>query len=454
VLQDFQASALRRLEMENNIIDNKAELGSPSGQPTGRTSTLKRLFHVFLTTFLAATAGAAWAQSPVELKIMTSYGTNQSRGVVLQELVDQFNAEQQGKISVSIEVDPDHPAMQAKLRTMIAAGAPPDIFHYNFNSNDLGVPTSGQLLDFAPFMDEEWASRFNQGDLERFTFDGKLVSLPFQQSPAMFYYNTELFEKAGITEFPATWTDLLAACDALQKIDVSCISFFTKADAWHASNAFTYIAACLGGIEVLSGETLETPAVIEAFRMLKQLFAVSTRDAVGASYDVSSKNFLLGRTAMVIDGPWAIGGMNEQFPTAGQIKVASAPTCDNAQAPEGFIVTDAPSPMAGGIQQDPARAAAVVEWFRFFTSDAAAAKFAEQGSQPVAFRQSFDPAKVNALFASYLAASSEAPAKVISAQRVLLPAAQTAWSSILEALALDQISPEDAAAQLQAANVQ
>src|SRR5580698_11354086 len=86
--------------------------------------------------------------APVDLVFMTSYGPNQSRGVVLQNVVAQFNDGHAGRIKVSLQVNPDHPAMQAKLRTMIAAGAPPDIFHYNFNALDLAIPRSGQLFDF------------------------------------------------------------------------------------------------------------------------------------------------------------------------------------------------------------------------------------------------------------------------------------------------------------------
>ncbi len=413
---------------------------------------MKNLWRAGLVAITSiAGLGATHAQAPVNLTIMTSYGPNQSRGVVLQELVNEFNSQHAGKIAVAIQVDPDHPAMQAKLRTMIAAGSPPDIFHYNFNPSDQAIPRSGKLLDFTPYMDAAWKARFGEADLARFTFDGKLVSLPFQQSPAMFYYNKALLNKAGIEKFPSSWKELFAACDALQKANTACISLYTKNDAWHTSNALTYAAACFGGLDVFAGPTLETDAVKKAFANVKQLFGYATKDSVGANYDVSSKNFLLGRTAIVIDGPWAIGPMNDQF-KAGEIAVAPAPTCEGAAVPQSFIVTDAPSPMAAGAQSAKARADAIAEWFKFFTSATSATRFAEKGSQPVAFSQPVDSTKVNALFASYVAASRTVPNKVISAHRVLNPAAQTALPSILEALALDQSTPEQAAARLQAAN--
>jgi ABC-type glycerol-3-phosphate transport system substrate-binding protein len=404
-----------------------------------------------LATAMLSAGASAQGSAPMNLTIMTSYGPNQSRGVVLQKLVGQFNTEHAGKITVALQVNPDHPAMQAKLRTMIAAGAPPDIFHYNFNPSDLAVPTSGALLDFSPYMDAEWRSHFSASDLARFTFDGKLVSIPFQQSPAKFYYNKALFQKAGIAQFPASWNELLQSCEALRKAGVACISLFTKDDAWHTSNALTYAAACFGGLDVFAGKSLDTPAVERAFSIVKQLFGYTTKDSVGANYDVSSKNFLLGKTAIIIDGPWAIGPMNNEFKN-GEVAVGKAPSCDGAKAPDGYAVTDAPSPFAAGKQGGKAHADAVVEWFKYFTSDAAAALFAQNGSQPVAFRQIVNPQDINPLFASYLAASNEAAGKVISAQRLLHPAAQTALPSLFEALALDQITPEQAAQRLEAAN--
>ena len=48
--------------------------------------------------------------------------------------------------------------------------------------------------------------------LETFTKDGKVLAIPYANDYRLSYYNTEQFEKAGITEEPQTWEDVLEAC--------------------------------------------------------------------------------------------------------------------------------------------------------------------------------------------------------------------------------------------------
>lgn len=52
--------------------------------------------------------------------------------------------------------------------------------------------------------------------LETFTKDGKVLAIPYANDYRLSYYNTEQFEKAGITEEPQTWEDVLEACRTLK----------------------------------------------------------------------------------------------------------------------------------------------------------------------------------------------------------------------------------------------
>ena len=47
------------------------------------------------------------------------------------------------------------------------------------------------------------------------TVDGKLVGIPFYTDAGLLYYRTDLFEKYGIAEPPATWTDLETAAKTI-----------------------------------------------------------------------------------------------------------------------------------------------------------------------------------------------------------------------------------------------
>ena len=134
----------------------------------------------------------------IVLDMYHSWSTDSERGAALDKLIQEFNKEYEGKIEVKVTINPDFPAYQEKVKTMISTDTTPDIFHYNFNPNDLSRQKSGKLMDFSEYMDDEWRARFGEGDLENLTIDGEITSIPFEKAGAVFYYNKEVFEKAGI----------------------------------------------------------------------------------------------------------------------------------------------------------------------------------------------------------------------------------------------------------------
>ena len=82
--------------------------------------------------------------------------------------------------------------------------------------------------------------------------DGEITSIPFEKAGAVFYYIKEVFEKAGITEFPKTWDELLEACKKIKDSGVTPISLYTADDAWYTCNLFTYLAAGYAGVDALN----------------------------------------------------------------------------------------------------------------------------------------------------------------------------------------------------------
>jgi len=50
------------------------------------------------------------------------------------------------------------------------------------------------------------------------TWDNKIITMPFNKSVPVYYYNIELFEQAGITEFPKTWDEFQKVCLKLKPL--------------------------------------------------------------------------------------------------------------------------------------------------------------------------------------------------------------------------------------------
>ena len=392
---------------------------------------------------------------PIEITVLSNFTSDIARGEVLNAIIDEFNQAHEGEITVISNPDPDWPTLQQRIKSLIAAGSPPDVFLYNYNANDLSREESGQLMDWTPYLeaDPDWMARFRPEHLQALTVNGEIVGLPSDTAPVLFYYHTDLFEQAGIESFPTTWDEFMTAAEALKAIGVAPIALMTADDAWHSMNAFTYLAAGLGGPDVFAiGEPLNSEGVISAAGYLNQLFEYSTADAVGANYSVSVSNFLNKNAAMIIDGPWLISSIQSQYDDPCTVGVAVSPTFGDDTIPAGFIVTDSLNPWGAAKQSDSAKELAVVEWMKFMTSPENVARLSIEGAYPMAINTTFSEeqlAEANCQMREVLQLANAAPAAVVEAVRNIPPAAQAQVPSLLEGLALGQLSPEEFANELQ-----
>ncbi len=407
----------------------------------------------------AVPSGNSGSDSGTEIEILSNFTSDVARGKVLDQLIEQFNDENEGTYTVVSKAQPDWPTLQQQIRSSISAGDAPDVFLYNFNPTDLSREKSGALMDWSSALedDADWKARFKQDNLDALTIDGQLVGIPGDQSPALFYYNTELFEKAGITDFPTTWDDYLADAQKLKDSGVAAISMMTADDAWHTMNAFSYLATAEGGPDVYApGTDLDNPAIVKAADYTKRLLGFSTPDAVGGNYAASSSNFLNGQSASVIDGPWMISSIQSTLgDDACKIAVAAAPTFDNGAIEPGYTVTDSLNVWGAAKQDDPKKEKAVIAWMKFLTSNESAVKMAVKGEYPMAVQTELsdaDKKDTSCQMAQVIDIMNAAPTAVVQMARGITTDAQAQLPSLLESLALGQTTPEQFAASLQTAN--
>ena len=71
---------------------------------------------------------------------------------------------------------------------------------------------AGMLKDITADLDADggaWRNTFAPGALAVYAFDGKNYGVPWDMGMVGFWYNKDLFAKAGITQAPTTWTEFL-----------------------------------------------------------------------------------------------------------------------------------------------------------------------------------------------------------------------------------------------------
>ena len=415
---------------------------------------MKRFIGILLSLCLIlGCAGMAMAEEPIEIKIYHHMSSDTARGVATEKILAMFNEQYAGKYKAVADVNPDFPTYQEKVKAMIAANETPDIFCYTYNPNDLSRQKSGKLMDLAPYMDEEWKARFNQSDLDLLTMDGQLLSLPRAQQAAVFYYNADLLAAAGFDHFPTTWDEFFACAEALKANGVSAISLYTADDAWYATGFLTYAFASFAGSELANSGTIDCDEMVKAAEYLQKAFTYTTSDAVGANYSVASSNFMTGKTAMVIDGPWLIGSIPEDM--VEKVKVGVAPSFQDGKVSSNYLVTDAQAPWAAAAQDDPAKAEAVVTLLKYLTGEEATKIYTLEGSEYQSAKLTLtdeDMANMNSAQREYFNVYSGGQESIVNVQRNLSTAANAALPSLVEGLVLGELSAADFVPQLAAEN--
>jgi raffinose/stachyose/melibiose transport system substrate-binding protein len=128
-----------------------------------------------------------------------------------------------------------------------------------------------------------------------------------------FWYNKSLFEKAGITQPPATWTDFLDAVKKLKAAGITPIAVGEK-DKWPGHFYWVYLAMRIGGQAAFDkaytrqGSFADQP-FIDAGARLKELVDLQPfqNGFLGAGYGDHIAVMANGQAAMELMGQWAPG---------------------------------------------------------------------------------------------------------------------------------------------------
>jgi ABC-type glycerol-3-phosphate transport system substrate-binding protein len=392
------------------------------------------------------------ARKATTFTVFFHFTPEESRGIVFRDLVKEYNEKHAGQVEVQLAYFADWLPLQEKTRTMTASGNPPDVFYFNYNPNDLSYFKSRQLMNFTPYMNQAWKNRFFSSDLEDMTYEGKVLGIPVEKGPVCFIYNTKLLKKAGINTLPQTWDEFFAACKALKKTGIAPVSLFTSDDAWHATNFLSYFAAELGGKDVFK-KPLDSPAMVKAADMMKELFQYTTPDAIGAKWAISIQNFLTERTAILVDGPWVIGMIHSQMAHPDDVVLTGAPTLKKADP--SVIVMDAVTSWVASNRLNTQQKKAVADFLKYLTSEPIAKKFAVQGKDIFAAKMKLNAKEIKTagpLLANYIGVANKANVRVLQITRGLKPAVMNELPSMLESLVMNRMASGDFTAKLQKLN--
>jgi raffinose/stachyose/melibiose transport system substrate-binding protein len=244
-----------------------------------------------------------WSISPVDGEL----------GVVWAQFVEDFNAQNADGAQVSI-TPYENDAFKTAISTAIQGEDPPDMFQ-TWGGGVLRTQVqSGQVRDLTDDL-ADVIETISPGALAPYVIDDRVYGIPYNTGMVGFWYNTELFDEAGITAAPQTWSEFLGVVQQLKDADITPIAL-GEADKWPGHFWWSYLAMRIAGLDafVQASETnsFDHPGFVEAGQKLQELIAMEPFQegfqAVGYEEgDGEAATMGNGEAAMELMGQWAPG---------------------------------------------------------------------------------------------------------------------------------------------------
>lgn len=259
-----------------------------------------------------------------------------------KDILDRFNAEYEGKYHVT-PITTNLEEYDGKVNALIAAGQAPDVMICNPGPNLDVYVNAGVIADLTDILqnqETDWYNSFTDGIFDKLTYDGKIMAVPTNFAAACVYYNTEMFEAAGV-EVPTTFDELLDVCQKLQDAGYTPISC-SAGTPWCLSMIAGYLCDRQGvDLDAIAAHEANwtDDVCIQAGEKLKELSAYFQETAAGDSNDQATANFYNGEAAMLVQGSWAIGQINGNNPEfEDKCGVFQFPGIEGANDPNRMIV--------------------------------------------------------------------------------------------------------------------
>lgn len=177
-------------------------------------------------------------------------------------------------------------------------------------------------------------TKYNPAMMEGLTVDGTVRAIPYDAEPMVLYYNKDMFKAAGLQEPGVDYTteQFLSDAKALTSGDVMGLAVAPQFNYPYLAFAFAN-----GHTPTADGKlTLSDPGLVEDIQWGFDLVTkekVATAPSSADITDVAMQNFMNGKAAMVIEGPWFYSDIMKN--TKGEVGAAVIPSKDGK--PIGMI---------------------------------------------------------------------------------------------------------------------
>jgi multiple sugar transport system substrate-binding protein len=234
---------------------------------------------------------------------------------ILQSKIDQFNA---GHPDVFVDAQVYGAADQLgpKLDAAVAGKTPPDLLWWS-PAFFPKYAEAGALRSIDDFIAQD--ASFRRDDIydylwELGSFEGKIYVTPFSANNLGVYYNKKMLAEAGVNRRPLTWDEFKETARRLTRDGVFGFQIPIGASEWTVWTWQCFLWQAGG--EILTPDkksaAFNSPAGVAALDFWRSLLDEKLANFSETDAGYKTDNFLAGRIAMTINGPWNYAGLKEQ----------------------------------------------------------------------------------------------------------------------------------------------
>jgi sn-glycerol 3-phosphate transport system substrate-binding protein len=204
---------------------------------------MKRTQLLGAATTLAALALAS-APAMAQTKFEFWYGLSGDLSERVQDMCKGFNASQTDYEIVCVSQENYDNTLQNTIAAY-RANKQPTITQI-FDAGTLDLMLSKAYVPVRQLMEENgyqinWDDYFSGIASYFSTSQGEMLSMPFNNSTAMMYYNTDALEKVGFEGLPATWEEVEDVARKMKAAGYECPIAFDPAGAWQWFEQFSAV---------------------------------------------------------------------------------------------------------------------------------------------------------------------------------------------------------------------
>ncbi|MEV8273082.1 extracellular solute-binding protein [Microbacterium sp. NPDC077184] len=266
----------------------------------------------------------------------------------MEQIAEEYAVENPG-FELELITTPDRPSYIQKYETLAAANRLPELFDTDATPFAQKLAEQGRMLDVDLLLEDlGFADDYREAALNYQRFDdGSLYMVPFEFQLEFFWYNSGLFDEAGV-EVPATLDDFAPMCEALRANGITPIAL-DGADGWPLERYMAYYPFRQAGPEYVQELKLGEASFSDApgRAAAEWLYGLGQAGCFqegfsSTGYADAQAQFTSGRAAVYNIGTWELTNLATDNLDAGvrdAIDYFTLPTIEGAVTADNEYVT-------------------------------------------------------------------------------------------------------------------